>query len=156
MLALVLGLVHASTAAAPPTSPACQAKLDAFCNDPVLNGPHCVTPTTKWYPDASPFVGIVGGACAGLKCDAKHNCTCPGVAPGSSELRCYSHLALVDGKWSTKAQHPNALCSSDEPRLAAIYKACTGHAPPAPAPPPPPAGYANASVTLVPVMILGC
>ena len=74
--------------------------------DDTLNGPHCIDPTTKWYPNASPFVGIMGGACEGLKCDAKHNCTCPSVAPGSSELRCYSHLALVNGSWSQNAQHP--------------------------------------------------
>jgi hypothetical protein len=103
-------------------------------------------------------VGLIGPSCAGLKCDAKHNCTCGGAAPGSTELRCYSHLALVDGAWSPKAPHPNALCSSDYLKLASIWKACTGHAPPAPTPPPPPPpqpGYSNASVTLVSVMQAG-
>eukprot|EP01047_Picozoa_sp_COSAG01_P097361 COSAG01_NODE_27703_length_679_cov_0.777586_1_plen_187_part_10 len=138
-----------------PVSPACQAKLNAFCNDAKLNE-KCLEPTLKWYPDASPWVGIVGPSCAGLKCDAQHNCTCLGPAPGTAELRCCSHLALgADGQWSAKAPHPNALCSNTHFELLAIYKACTGHAPPKPPPPPPPPGYANASVTLIPVMVAG-
>lgn len=154
--ALLLGMVHVAPAppADPPISAVCQAKLNAFCNDAKLNGPNCLEPTTKWYPDASPWVGIVGPSCAGMKCEG-HNCTCTGPAPGSFCLRCYSHLALVDGKWSAKAPHPNALCGSTDPGLVKIYKECTGHTPPKPPPSPPPAGYANATVTLVPVMVAG-
>jgi hypothetical protein len=153
--AVLLGLSHAALDPLSGVSPKCQAQLDAFCNNETLNGERCLEPTRKWYPEASPWVGIVGPSCAGMKCDAEHNCTCTGPAPGSTELRCYSHLALVDGQWSTKALHPNALCSGDYIELLAIYRACTGHAPPTPPPPPPPPGYANATVTIVPVMVAG-
>lgn len=103
-----------------PISKACQAKLDARCNDPKKNA-ECIDPTVKaWGRESMPMVALYSG---------------PGTA-----WRCYSHLGVVDMNVSgtiTPVWNGTFLgfCSEDGPDLSAIYKSCPGYRP---APPPPP------------------
>lgn len=103
-------------------------------------------------------ISFSGPGCAGLECTATHNCTCTGPSD-PQEWRCYSHLALdSERRWSKASPHPNAYCSESYPGLVSLYTKCMGKAPPAPRPlppPPPPHGYADANVTLIPVLEAG-
>ena len=113
----------------PPPKPlpaACQAKLDAFCNDKVKNKP-CVESTVKSYPTAAPFYARFDLGCAlEPKKPWPHGVPQgPCVKAGMTKCwRCYSHLALSQNlKWSNKVEHPNAYCS--EPgQLAHMIATC--------------------------------
>ena len=95
-----------------PITPACQAALDAYCNNETLDGATCIDPQRKqWGRSMAPYTAI--------------NAAVPQRSP-AAQWRCFSHEALVDGKWSAKAKTPNAYCSGPGPQLQSL---ATGGAP---------------------------
>ena len=99
-----LCLPYAFHPAKRPLQPACQAALDAFCNNETLNGAHCIDPQRKeWGRLMAPYV-------AGF--DWK----------GQSVWRCYSHESLTpDMKhWSPSSKTPTAYCSGPGPTLGKL------------------------------------
>jgi hypothetical protein len=106
-------------ASGPPTGPisaACQAKLDAVCNDRKANAP-CIDATVKaWGNSSLPFVGLYDSA----------------VHAGKA-WRCYSVLGLDRTRKHWNGSFPG-YCSEDGPRLASAYASsqCAGHNHPSP------------------------
>ena len=95
-----------------PITPACRAALDAYCNNETLDGPTCIDPQRKqWGRSMAPYTALFSAV--------------PQRSP-AAQWRCFSHEALVDGKWSAKAKTPNAYCSGPGPQLQAL---ATGGAP---------------------------
>eukprot|EP01045_Picozoa_sp_COSAG04_P034069 COSAG04_NODE_7303_length_1150_cov_40.054234_2_plen_229_part_01 len=76
-----------------PIAPACQAALDAYCNNETLDGATCIDPQRKqWGRSMAPYTAL--------------HAAVPQRSP-AAQWRCFSHEALVDGKWSAKAKTPN-------------------------------------------------
>jgi hypothetical protein len=140
---LIAASVSSLAAAAPPPllPPACQARLDAWCNNSTDTGPGCAGERT-----ASKCLSVDGRAQRFL---ARRS-----TASGNDqrEWRCYAP-SVLDGATHTRFVNGSCYCSMGA-RLRDLCLACAGSAgaacgtvpPPPPPPGPPPPGVATTTV----------
>jgi hypothetical protein len=91
-------------------SPACQERLNAFCNNESTVGPDCLDPQTKaFHRSMRPMYALFD----------------KGLNFGTA-WRCYSHESLAhDMKhWSATSKTPSAFCSGPGPALEQLAKSC--------------------------------
>lgn len=95
-------------------SPACQERLDAFCNNESTVGPDCLDPQTKaFHRKMGPMYALFD----------------KGLNFGTA-WRCYSHESLAPDmkRWSATSKTPSAFCSRPGPALARLATSCDGAA----------------------------
>jgi hypothetical protein len=114
---------HSGGAVPPPSGllPACQARLDAWCNSEEHNGPGCLDPTRKGFGNASlPMVALWSATA-----------TDPNPA-----WRCFSHLGVIAKPvphWNMSLPPPSGYPGycTESGALSKLYSQCNGGTEPA-------------------------